>query len=137
MKGRFLPPLYFIYLSVIYYLGLMLLYNANLGTVWIDRALVFEIQAVAAFTFIAIALRTKRDEWTRRGLGILGFMFAVFVLTTISQLIEWEVIHRPAPQWIINIYRSPLSLGCMFIIYGYVMYFQGKGWDDERRDGIK
>lgn len=71
---------------------------------------------------------TPSGKWTRRGVGIWGFMTAAWILAGISLAGELHLYEPPAAQWLINAYRAPLSLACPVIAIGYIFYFRGKSW---------
>src|SRR5688500_18881773 len=133
MDGRFKPPLYFMYIVLCLNIALnMIYYWYEYQGPWIDRFLVFEMWLATTVTWLVMLFGTPPDQWTRRGLGIFGFMFGASCLTTISQLNEWGVLETPNPQWAVNFYRSPLVVSVVFIMYGYFMWGRKEGWDDQR-----
>jgi hypothetical protein len=130
MTGRWLPPIYFSYLAGCLYAALtMIHYWYGYQGPWIDRVIVFEIFLTALYTVTAMTFKT--ELWTRRGLGIWGFMGAIVVSYVVSQGIEWGYLSFPVPQYIVNLYRSPLALGGLFMLYGYYRWTRHDGWDDE------
>ena len=130
MTGRFGPPLYFCFLSLCLYLALTVVhYWFDYQGPWIDRLIVFEIFLTALCAVIAMTWKTT--HWSRRGLGIWGFMGAIVISYVVSQAIEWGYLSVPLPQYIVNLYRSPLALGGAFMLYGYLRWAQGKAWDED------
>lgn len=132
MTGRWLPQVYFIYLSVCMYIALELVRRYVYDGPWIDRIVVGQIAVVAAFTVSSMSLKTL--AWTIRGLGIWGFMGAILILYSATQLVEFGALNRPVAQWIVNIWRSPLVVGGSFMLYGYYRWTRGTAWDDRRRE---
>lgn len=128
MTGRYLPPIYFSYLASCFYMALtMIYYWYGYTGPWIDRLITFEIFLTALFAVYAMTVGTH--EWSRRGLGIWGFMGAIVVSYVVSQGLEWGILQRPLPQYVVNLYRSPLALGGAFMLYGFYMWRKGKEWD--------
>jgi hypothetical protein len=136
MKGRFLPPLYFAWVAFCFWIALnMIFYWYGYTGPWIDRILVFGIWLMSTVTWITVLFKTPRDKWTRRGVGIFGFMLGASVLSTMSQLNEWGFFPGGhLPQWAINTYRSLLFLASPLIVYGYIKYFQGDSWSRDPPD---
>lgn len=131
MSGRVKPQIYFVYLSVCMYVALELVRRFVYDGPWIDRLVVGQIAIVAGYSVYAMSSETK--VWSIRGLGIWGFMAAILILYTASQLAEWGAIERPVEPWIVNIWRSPLVVGGSFMGYGYYRWRQGRAWDDVRK----
>lgn len=133
MRGRFRPLVYVSYLNACFYTALTLIYYwLGYTGPWIDRFIVFEIFATALFTVVAMTTRT--ELWTRRGLGIWNFMGAIVISYIASQAIEWGFAEAPFPQYIVNIWRAPLAVGGALMLYGYVLWSKGQAWDDLPED---
>ncbi len=132
MSGRIRPQLFAIFLSICMYVALEMVRRFAYSGPWIDRIVVGQIAIVAMFTVASMSLKTKR--WTIRGLGIWQFMAAILMLYTVSQLMEFGVLSRPVPQWLINTWRAPLVVGGSFMLYGYYRWTRGTAWDDPRKE---
>lgn len=130
MTGRYKPLLWFAYLSGCLWAALTMIYTwYGYEGPWIDRFIAFEISLTALFTVVAMAWKT--EQWTRRGLGIWGFMGAIVLLYIASQVREWGLVTGPLPPIVINTWRAPLFLGGLFMLYGYYKWAQDDSWDGD------